>query len=122
MSEPTVITFARPGTYLNMNDRDHWRTHARRVKVWRTAARAAAAHIGRLCPSNVAVQLDVTDSRSRDPHNWYPTVKPIIDGLVDAGLWPDDNADLVSTTEPTFRVIRRGQTPQVTVTITERAA
>lgn len=30
--------------------------------------------------------------RSRDPGNWAPTVKAYVDGLVDAGLLPDDNS------------------------------
>jgi hypothetical protein len=29
-----------------------------------------------------------------------PTVKAIVDGLVDAGVWPDDNSDSVVVTEP----------------------
>lgn len=26
-----------------------------------------------------------------DPPNFYPTVKPLVDGLTDAGWWPDDD-------------------------------
>jgi hypothetical protein len=59
----------------------------------------------------------VTDRRRRDPHNYFATVKPIIDGLVDAGLWPDDTPAWVTTTEPALR-ITSDQT--VTVTITPR--
>lgn len=29
--------------------------------------------------------------RSFDPPNYYPTVKPLVDGMTDAGLWEDDN-------------------------------
>lgn len=29
--------------------------------------------------------------RKIDPPNYYPTAKPIIDGLTDAGWWDDDN-------------------------------
>lgn len=27
----------------------------------------------------------------RDAANWHPTTKALMDGLVDAGLWPDDS-------------------------------
>ncbi len=30
--------------------------------------------------------------RRRDPLNWAPTAKALIDGLTDVGLWPDDSA------------------------------
>ncbi|OEJ21128.1 hypothetical protein BGK67_34870 (plasmid) [Streptomyces subrutilus] len=31
-------------------------------------------------------------NRKRDPGNWAPTAKAYVDGLVDAGLLPDDNS------------------------------
>lgn len=31
------------------------------------------------------------DNRRRDPGNWYPTAKAIVDGLVDAGILIDDD-------------------------------
>lgn len=33
-------------------------------------------------------------------------VKSIVDGLVDAGLWPDDTAEWVTVADPTFTVDR----------------
>lgn len=30
-----------------------------------------------------------------DPHNTAPTVKALIDGMVHAGLWPDDNSTIL---------------------------
>ena len=38
----------------------------------------------------------------RDPHNVFATVKPIVDGLVDARFWPDDTAEWVTVLEPEF--------------------
>lgn len=49
---------------------------------------------------NTSVPVGV---RRRDPHNYFPTVKPVVDGLIDAGLWPDDTPEWVTTTEPTLR-------------------
>lgn len=34
-------------------------------------------------------------ARRADPHNEAPTVKHLVDGMVDAGLFPDDNSDIV---------------------------
>jgi hypothetical protein len=38
--------------------------------------------------------------RRRDPGNWSPTAKAAIDGLVDAGVVPDDNSDRVLGGDP----------------------
>ena len=48
-----------------------------------------------------------------DPSNWTPTTKACVDGLVDAGVWPDDDQKWVWTSEPTFT-----QGGQVVITLT----
>ncbi|QBX16900.1 hypothetical protein Javan291_0024 [Streptococcus phage Javan291] len=30
-----------------------------------------------------------------DPPNFYPTVKALVDGLTDAGIWSDDNHEVI---------------------------
>ena len=120
----TKLTIVRPTTYMTMNDRDHWRAKAAKVKRWRwhTAyvARGLFHLAGPRTPSALSFVFEVPDRRRRDPHNYYPTIKAIVDGLVDAGLWPDDTPEYVSTTEPTFAVVKRGDPQHVHVTITER--
>lgn len=92
--------------FLNMNDREHFRVKARKAAAWKLAAYygglgTAPTPSGRaLPPSVVQCRFEVIGTRRRDPHNWFATVKPVIDGLVQAGLWPDDNSDHVTTTEP----------------------
>jgi hypothetical protein len=49
--------------------------------------------------------------------NYYPTAKAILDGLVDAGVLPDDNDDHV--TGPDMRRTRPNGPLQVTITIRE---
>ena len=121
---PLTITMRAPGRYMSMNDRDHWRTKASRTKAWRLAANITARPAAFFAPNpaDVHVCFDVTDRRKRDGHNLYPTVKAIVDGLVDACCWPDDDGRYVTTHEPTFRVVPRGQAKCVTITLTERAA
>ncbi len=41
-------------------------------------------------------------NQRRDPSNWGPTAKHIVDGLTDAGLWPDDDKHHVYVAEPEF--------------------
>jgi crossover junction endodeoxyribonuclease RusA len=117
-----TITFPQPAELLNMNDRLHWAKKARIVNAWRTAtkwgthaARGAQQFHG-LPPSTVTITLPVKGNRRRDPANYYATVKPIVDGLVDAGLWPDDTPEWVTTTEP----VLDPTAAEVTVTVTLR--
>jgi hypothetical protein len=41
-------------------------------------------------------------NQRRDPSNWVLTAKHIVDGLTDAGLWPDDDKHHVYVAEPEF--------------------
>lgn len=85
--------------HLSMNDRLHHQQEARiratiREVSW---AHVRAARIPRL--DRVAVRLDVVppDRRRRDRHNLHPTLKPILDALVDARVIPDDTPDHVDS-------------------------
>lgn len=110
MSTPhTVIRFPAPGPLINANHRRHWRARAQETRLWRNATNLHTyRHLGPPTdagrpPSLVVAFLPVPDNRRRDPHNYYPTIKAIIDGLVDAGVWPDDNPTYVTTAEPQLR-------------------
>ena len=96
------VSFPPPAKALTLNQRMHWAQKAKLTAAWREAAFYAAKQARLECrvPYLVTVVIPVKDRRKRDPHNWFPTVKPIVDGLVDAGVWPDDNSDWVTTTEP----------------------
>lgn len=104
------IEFRPPGRLLNANEissgRIHWATKARMAAQWRAAARIAGLTTGRgpaaraLPPCLVQCSFPVPDRRRRDPANYFPTTKPIIDGLVDAGLWPDDTPEWVEERSP----------------------
>jgi crossover junction endodeoxyribonuclease RusA len=103
-----LIRFAQPAEQLNANHRKHWARKADTTRAWRTAASwaARALKVTPMGPCTVTVQLDVRGGGRRDPHNWYPTVKAIVDGLVDAGVWPDDTPQWVATTEPELRPVK----------------
>lgn len=101
----TPITFAPPCQLMSLNDRDHWAVKARKARLWRQRAGWAALSVHgkpghHLPPCIVTVVLPVKGNRHRDPHNYFATVKPVVDGLVDAGCWPADTPEWVTTTEP----------------------
>lgn len=112
------FTFPDPAPRLSLNGRLHWRRHAEYTKQWRHAAfvygrvsRINARHT----PANIQVTFDVADLRRRDPHNLIATVKPIVDGLVDAGYWPDDTADWVTVLDPMIRKFADGKRTRISI-------
>lgn len=88
-----------PEAWLSSNDRWHWAKRARVTKAWREAAawRAIAGKLP-IGLSRVSITASVhrADNRRADAHNRLPTIKAAIDGLVDAGVIPDDNDSIVS--------------------------
>ena len=101
MSGVYTFEFDAPDVLLNMNDRVHWRKRSAQVKNWRRAAcDAVPANCLELPPCIVRVTLPVRDTRRRDPMNFVATTKAIVDGMVDAGIWPDDDGTWVTNTEP----------------------
>lgn len=114
-----IIEFAPPAQVLNLNDRMHWGARSELTALWRHAAFVhginAAKHaiddapnrrfawVRPYSPSTVKVTFPVRSTKTRrDPHNWIASVKPIVDGLVDAKFWPDDTAEWVTVVEPEF--------------------
>jgi crossover junction endodeoxyribonuclease RusA len=94
-----TLTFPQPAPRLSMNDRTHWAAKAKNSRAWRTAARynAVRERLPECPPSFARVTFPVRDNRRRDADNPAPTVKAIVDGLVDAGVWPDDTPEWVET-------------------------
>jgi crossover junction endodeoxyribonuclease RusA len=90
-----------------MNDRLHWSKANELRKLWQDSAFWIAKQ-NRIAPFEVfPVEVTVVfttkqPNRRRDPHNFFPTVKHLIDGLTLAGLWPDDDSTHVTTREPLF--------------------
>ena len=84
------------GELLNSNDRRHHMAHNRVAQRLRGEATllARAQRLPRLERAHLFYVLHPdTVVREREPGNWAPTVKACLDGLVDAGVLPDDNSD-----------------------------
>ncbi|KAB2344835.1 hypothetical protein [Actinomadura rudentiformis] len=80
---------------ISANDRIHYRVRADRTRTLRTAAAHAAqlAHLPRMNAAAVVGEYRPGPrSRRRDAANWSPSYKAAADGLVDAGVLPDDDA------------------------------
>lgn len=80
--------------WLNSNDRDHWRVTDPIKREWRRLA-AVAAKDARLPQglARVTITGHVIKARAGDydAQNYYPTAKPIVDGLIDYGMCEDDS-------------------------------
>lgn len=78
---------------MSLNDRMPWQVKMGHTKKWRHAACLLAKAAEIPACERVRIQLCYTprDSRRRDPLNLVQSLKAIEDGLVDAGVIPDDN-------------------------------
>lgn len=88
---------------LNDNQRLHHRRKAEYIELIRRASgfAARAAKLPTLQRIHVFYVVHPKPGiRRRDPGNWSPTAKAAIDGLVDAGVVPDDNSDRVLGGDP----------------------
>ncbi|MFE3169297.1 hypothetical protein [Streptomyces sp. NPDC059224] len=121
---PYVITLPAGLDLINANQRMHEKARARLTKKIREAAFESVSECPSLMDALAAAKPDPlferahilgvlhpsTDGRRRDPANWYGSFKAAVDGLVDAGLFEDD--DHTRVVGPDMRlgtVVKRGQ-------------
>lgn len=100
MVTPIALSIPKATDWVSSNHRLHWRLKAERMKTWRDAGHiwARKAKLRSLAPSRVVAELVLLAHRRAriDPANYQDTVKAVIDGLVDAGVWPDDSSAWVT--------------------------
>lgn len=84
--------------FLSANQRVHWQVRARVTRAWRHAAKVEAQRAFHGYGFK-RVRIIATFSKGRggryDAANLSPVAKAICDGLVDAGLVPDDSNEYV---------------------------
>jgi crossover junction endodeoxyribonuclease RusA len=108
--------------FVSSNDRPHWSERARCAAGWRQAAAVLARqqHIPPLHRIDVALDWWPPTHRRRDPDNLIAGVlKPIVDGLIDAGVIPDDTAEHVTRRFPTIHEPRYDRRAVWRLTVTE---
>lgn len=95
MSRHVFTIRVHKALWLTANQRLHWSTRMRRTRMLRAYAASEARIHGlagrRLGPSVVTVVIGYPTTGRADPANAAPTMKAIIDGLVDARVWDDDD-------------------------------
>ena len=80
---------------LSANDKMHWAARSRltkQLRQWGYLLGREGEGVARLGLTHARVEMEFAypDRRRRDRSNLAPTVKAIMDGLIDAGLLPDD--------------------------------
>lgn len=102
------LPFKKPP--LNANQRLHWAVKSRTTKEIRQASALALRAEGVPACKQVRVRMlwAVSDKRRRDPSNTMPTQKAIVDGMVDAGVVPDDTPEFVIEEMPRLMMVERG--------------
>lgn len=91
---------------ISSNDRLHYRVKSELAAHLRALSRDQAIHNAPLSgyepfsknrPCRVGIRVYPPTRRRMDTPNWYPTVKPLIDGLTDAGVFTDDNNTVITS-------------------------
>lgn len=89
-----TLDFPAPAPWMNSNQRRDRRGQTATRQAWREAAHiwAIKAKLPKgLDHIHITATPMLTDVRKRDVHNLMPTLKAVVDGLVDYGLIPDDD-------------------------------
>ena len=99
---PNSILFTIPDNeWLTANKKLHWAEKSRRARALRERAHYQSLNAlrrGTLKPAygRVRVIAGIQYRASRvDPANAYPSIKALIDGMTDAGVFEDDSAEYV---------------------------
>ncbi|HFI0130997.1 TPA: hypothetical protein ACGOSD_001208 [Streptococcus suis] len=85
---------------LNANDRMNWARKAEITAYLRQIGRLTvpkgkyATHTKKR-PCGLVVTIYAPTKRRMDPPNFYPTVKALVDGMTDAGIWTDDSHEVI---------------------------
>ena len=97
-----------PKPPLSMNDRLHFRVKAKLVAQIRKDAYVItkAAGVPRLRHATVAMIWTVPDRVRRDEENPLETGKPWFDGMIDAGVVPDDVPEWMTKLMPIIEYVK----------------
>lgn len=88
---------------LNRATSTHWSVKGGQAAAWRDTGRLVVARslhalnsgVRGLPLAEIGYQFVYPGGRLPDPDNLAACTKPLLDGMVDAGCWPDDTASIV---------------------------
>lgn len=117
-----TITLPLPDSSMSGHAKGNWHSKAATTKRMRRDAHVEALHITqgerRFERAVVSLAFYLGSNRRRDALNLANGVKPYIDGLVDAGLMPDDDWKVMSVGAITCKLDK--DAPRVEITISEK--
>lgn len=101
MSEHWVVELPMTAP-LSLNHRQHHLVKAKKVAEVRGWAQQVtqAARVPAMRKCRVTLVYEPRDKRRRDPLNLVATLKPVQDGIVDAGVVPDDTPEYMESPMP----------------------
>lgn len=115
-------TYTHPGRVRSINSErsTHWSKRAKDAENWREAfywlGKQARVKFGSV---NIIAEI-VQKKPLADCGNGLPSIKAAIDGLIDAGVLPDDSPEYVrSITMVAPRVPQPGEVEALTITVEE---
>lgn len=94
MTTETITLIWPTADLINLNAERTWhhQRRARMVRAIRAEVAAMAADLHRFDGQvTITARFRWHDARRRDTSNLLPTIKAAVDGLVDAGVLPDDS-------------------------------
>ena len=112
----TTLHFDYPRAPLTSNQRLHWAHKAKITRQVREKAYLLARRIPELGKCRVTLTWFVSTQTRRDADNIVPTLKAMCDGIVDAGVVPDDTPDLMDKLMPVIQY-EKGATPHMELRI-----
>lgn len=115
-------TYTHPGRVRSINSErsTHWSKRAKDAENWREAfywlGKQARVKFGSV---NITAEI-IQKKPLSDCGNGLPSIKAAIDGLIDAGVLPDDSPEYVrSITMVAPRVPQPGEVEALTITVEE---
>ena len=112
MSDVYRFVLHPPDKLLNQNDRLHWAATSKIKRSWKQVAHFTAVDLknrGLIKPivegqAIVTISIPVKTNRRRDGHNYSPTAKCIIDGMVTAKIFIDDSTKYLYLNDIQFHI------------------
>ena len=92
-SKLIVLPWKKP--LLNLNQKQHWAAKARDTDAVRSVTALLCRDIAKADKVRVVLTYTPRDKRRRDTDNLVGMLKPICDGIVDAGVVPDDTPEFM---------------------------
>lgn len=96
-------TLSKGNQVLNSNDRMHYivksqiTEYLRKLSFQMVSIDNDKEQYNDDNPCDVVITVHPPTKRRIDAPNFYPTIKALIDGMTDAGLWSDDNNHIIKS-------------------------